>query len=359
MESLGIVLTNPDLTHPRGAQRQVLEFASHWSRLGHEVNVIVGEKATPYAFDGIISIPIHVIGPLTKRRRMPGVGVLDALHTHRTLQRMASAADALRPDIVNAHNHPTQYAPTKSPKAWTCNEPPPWHYFPEPVTLYTTIMRAKDRNAPKTIMALDANMAATIKAAYPDSAVTVTGSGCSLQPLPLRTSKGRHILCVLGNLNHQKRPDAAIQACRKLDATLHIVGSGGDPAHLHALAKHHGVQLRLHHQVTESELLQLYANVDAGIYLPTKQPWGIFPLECILAEKPCIIGTEVGSREVLPTDYPYEARDTKHANRLLQSALNDPKTARIQAAARHLREHYSWGACSLRVLEVLKTAMEN
>lgn len=387
-ERLRIALTNPDLVWPRGAQRQLLMLAREWRTLGHDVSIVVGEKARPYAFDELLEgLTVETTGPwhapLGAIHKLPGSGWLRARHTKRALTRAADALRAVRPDVVNAHNHPAQWTAglLPTPHVWTCNEPPLWHYYPSArnkrVDPWSQALDAKLTAPTRAITVLDSRMAALVQPAYPGIPVHRTGSGCELPgPLPPRgapppagideVGSGFHVVSVLGGLNEQKRPMDAVRALAAAGlraSVLHLVGAADDDTlrALHDEARRGGVALRHYAKLTEAQLLYLYANADAGVFLPENQPWGIFPLEALLAGIPVVVSDETGSLEVLPKGYPFVARvgDVVTAGKHLRAIADAPSDAKpvVEEARGVLRRDHSWAACATRVLDVVKGAL--
>lgn len=373
MESLKIVLANPDLVHPRGAQKQILHLAREWQSVGHEVTVAVGERAKPYQFDELMKgLAVSESGPWTLKRSpgfRPGAGFFDVALLLKNQKRMAAEIRKLKPDVLNAHNHPAQWlahALPEIPTVWTCNEPPPWYYFPTKLTARDEICRRLDSRSRsvRAITALDQTMTTLIRSVYPGIPVHCTGSGCDLPPLPARQEQPAvTIVSVLGSLSLQKRPADVVRAVAGIpNLNLHIVGTGSDAevAALDRLAHSLGVSLHLCGQLSEKELLSLYADCDAGVFVPENQPWGIFPLECILAGIPCVVSNEVGSTSALPFDYPWivPVGDAKVAGDALRRALRANRPKIVEDSAQSLRDNFSWKSCAEKVLQVLKSSMD-
>ncbi len=371
METLKIALANPELVHPRGAQKQVLHFAREWQKLGHEVTVFAGEVARPYQFDNLMEgLPVIETGSWTRKRSpgfRPGAGIFDVGHLLKNQKKMVTNIQLLKPDVLNAHNHPAQwlaYSLPKIPTVWTCNEPPPWYYFQTRFTIQEQISKAFDHRSRRVeaITSLDPTMTTLIRSVYPGIPVHCTGSGCDLPKIgPWEPQLGiNNVLSVLGSLNSQKRPQDVVRAVAGIPyLTLHIVGTGSEAekSSLLKLADSFGIDLVLHGAVTEEKLQYLYSNCNAGVFLPENQPWGIFPLECLLAGIPCVVSNEVGSTSALPSDYPWivPVGDSKSAREALGRALvTDGR--HVKEAAQSLRENFSWKSAAQKVLQVLKSS---
>jgi len=384
-ESLRIAITNPDLVWVRGAQRQVIMLAREWRSLGHEVLIVAGEKASPYAFDHLLEgIDVRTTGAWQRDlglvNKLPGSGALRAIMAKRGVRKASHVLDGWRPDVVNAHNHPAQWTAGLLPDVahvWTCNEPPLWHYYPDANhRLRDPWMRSTDAKLTRTVRAitvLDSRIAGLVKRGYPGIPVHTTGSGCELPgPLPRRgvasdiTRPGFHVVSVLGVLHQQKRPHDTVKAAvlsRIPRTTLHLVGAdpGGIVDELRAEARSGGITLVHHASLSEERLLGLYANADAALFVPENQPWGIFPLEALLAGVPAVLSRETGSLEALPQDYPFvtDVGDAATAAAHLRRIASDPEGAQAatKASAEAIRRDHSWSACARRVLDVLRVAM--
>lgn len=375
---------------PRGAQRQAILLAREWQRAGHDVRIYTSELARPYAFDDLLAElqKVVVTEPWTTHLRhggtLPGSNLVRLAHTHNVLKRLAHHLEKDGIDVIHAHNHPAQWiaASTQIPVVWTCNEPPYWHYYPtlrnklsDPAAQFYD---AKVGKRLHEILVLDSRMAKMVGDAYPHTRIRIVGSGCELPGrLPSRGAAPAlgvpsveadrwNVLTVIGGLYPQKRPlDAvdAVAASGVSGATLHLVGQdlSGMQEVLRKRALDQGVDLRWHPTVSEEHLLYLYANADAALFIPENQPWGIFPLEALLAGVPVVLSDEVGVREVLPENYPYVVRtgDTQAAGRVLSELQKSTsfKHDTVKSAAALVREKYSWTACAARVLDALQSAV--
>lgn len=365
-------------------------LAREWAKAGHEVCIFTSERAQPYAFDDLLAElpPIELTGPWTTNIRrggtLPGSNLVRLAYTRRALSRLARRLEDEGYEVIHAHNHPAQWiaASTKIPVVWTCNEPPYWHYYPtlrnklsDPAA---QLYDAKVGRGLHEILVLDGRMAKMVRDAYPHTRVRIVGSGCELPGLlpphgaapapgvPSVDADRWNVLTVIGGLYPQKRPlDAvdAVAASGVSGATLHLIGQdlSGMQEALRKRASDQGVDLRWHATVSEEHLLYLYANADAALFIPENQPWGIFPLEALLAGLPVVLSDEVGVREVLPENYPYIVRtgDTQAAGQILSELQRESSSTRdiVESAAALVREKYSWGACAARVLDALRAAV--
>lgn len=368
-----IAIANPDLVHPRGAQRQVVRLASEWQRMGHDVSIFVGEKAKPYAFDDAIGdVPVVESGAWHQPVRFGGTVLgRHAIRARRRIKRLADQINAFRPDVVNAHNHPAQWLAgmVQAPVVWTCNEPPIWHYYPKHQG-QDRVQEAIDKRYVrhvKRILVLDEHMRSVTQRAYSRSPVEVVGSGCELPgPLPdiKRDPRDFRVLNVVGVLNRQKRAlDAALAVSAVPNAHLVTIGAPGEEAQaIHTVmrsGRFNNHRWTWHEKVSDAELLEHYATADAAIFVPENQPWGIFPLECILAGVPVVLSDDVGCLDVLE-GYPFVAPtgDWEWAARVLERICLDRNGAReaIRPFADRLRAEHSWRRVAERTLAAMGVA---
>ncbi|HEY8536609.1 MAG TPA: glycosyltransferase family 4 protein [Vicinamibacterales bacterium] len=108
---------------------------------------------------------------------------------------------------------------------------------------------------------------------------------------------GAYVLCV-GRLETVKRPQLAIEAMAHVDppTRLVIAGDGTQRANLEALASRLGVADRVDFlgAVGDEELLSLYADARAVVYVPYDEDFGYVTLEAFLARKPVLTCRDSG-----------------------------------------------------------------
>jgi glycosyltransferase involved in cell wall biosynthesis len=99
-------------------------------------------------------------------------------------------------------------------------------------------------------------------------------------------------------LEPQKRQELLIEAAQHLRTPLKIVlaGGSGDPKRYEALVKKHGVADRvcLRGFVSESEMIDLYADALGVCYLPFDEDYGYVTLEGMLSGKPVVVARDGG-----------------------------------------------------------------
>ncbi|MDQ1640017.1 MAG: hypothetical protein QOF62_3356 [Pyrinomonadaceae bacterium] len=99
-------------------------------------------------------------------------------------------------------------------------------------------------------------------------------------------------------LEPQKRQELLIEAAQHLRTPLKIVlaGGSGDPKRYEALVKKQGVADRvcLRGFVSESEIIDLYADALGVCYLPFDEDYGYVTLEGMLSGKPVVVARDGG-----------------------------------------------------------------
>lgn len=110
----------------------------------------------------------------------------------------------------------------------------------------------------------------------------------------LRHGPFRHLL-MPGRLHRWKRVDLAIEAMRHVSAPVELVisGTGEDAAALRAMAEGEP-RIRFTGRVTDRELVDLYADALAVLFLPRREDLGLITLEAWLAGKPVITCADSG-----------------------------------------------------------------
>ena len=99
-------------------------------------------------------------------------------------------------------------------------------------------------------------------------------------------------------LEPQKRQELLIEAAQYLKSPVKIVlaGSSQNPQHYESLVKEYGVadRVSLRGFVSESEMIELYANALGVCYLPFDEDYGYVTLEGMLSGKPVIVPVDGG-----------------------------------------------------------------
>lgn len=96
----------------------------------------------------------------------------------------------------------------------------------------------------------------------------------------------------------QKRQEILIEAMRHTRTPVKAIlaGSSGNAKHYESLIRQHGVadKISLTGFIEESELIELYANALAVVYLPFDEDYGYVSLEAMIAAKPLVVANDAG-----------------------------------------------------------------
>lgn len=106
---------------------------------------------------------------------------------------------------------------------------------------------------------------------------------------------GQQYFLLPGRLHRWKRVDLALRAMQHLkpDVPLLIPGTGEDESYFRELAKN-DPRITFLGFVTDQELLDLYANALAVLFVPKDEDFGYITIEAMLSHKPVIVCTDSG-----------------------------------------------------------------
>ena len=114
----------------------------------------------------------------------------------------------------------------------------------------------------------------------------------------LRSGEQGDYIFYPSRLEPQKRQELLIEAAQFLQTPVKIVLAGGsrDPKHYESLVRKFKVAERvcLRGFVSESEILDLYANALGVCYLPFDEDYGYVTLEGMLSAKPIVVASDGG-----------------------------------------------------------------
>lgn len=111
----------------------------------------------------------------------------------------------------------------------------------------------------------------------------------------LKTGDKNYYLCV-SRLASAKHIDVAIKAANKMKFSLYVVGKGPEEKYLKSIA---GQTVRFFGEVTDSQLIDLYANCKAFIFCAKDEDFGIVPVEAMGFGKPVIAYKSGGVAETV------------------------------------------------------------
>lgn len=137
-------------------------------------------------------------------------------------------------------------------------------------------------------------------------------------------------------LEPQKRQNLLIEAAQYLSKPVKIVlaGGSGDPKAYESLIKKYGVADRvcLRGFVSESEMIELYANALGVCYLPFDEDYGYVTLEGMLSGKPVVVASDGGGATEF-IEHEREGLIVKPEPRAIAEALDSLHTNRSRAQA--------------------------
>ena len=146
----------------------------------------------------------------------------------------------------------------------------------------------------------------------------------------IRTGPFGDYMLSVGRLESVKRIDLAIRALAHApeDLSLVIAGTGTQRSALEALAASLGVgdRTRFRGEVSDDEVLDLYAGALGVIFPPYDEDFGYVTLEAFLAGKPVVTTTDAGG----PTEFVIDG---------VNGRITAPEPEAIGAAMRELHRH--------------------
>jgi glycosyltransferase involved in cell wall biosynthesis len=155
----------------------------------------------------------------------------------------------------------------------------------------------------------------------------------------LRSGEARDYVLSVGRLETVKRVDLAIRAMADVPGRLSLViaGNGTQREPLQALADSLGVadRVRFAGDVSDDDLLDLYAHSLAVIFPPYDEDFGYVTLEAFLARKPVVTTVDAGGPNEFVVDGE-NGRVTAPDASAIAGAIADLDAGRTRAAA--------WGA---------------
>ncbi len=370
MESLDIALIHPELIYPRGAEKQLAKLAFYLTKSGHNVTIYTFERKRPYIFDNLLE-KCNIIcleKPWIVKTRF--VNCLRWILLARELAGKISD----KHDIINCHNAPAQWVTyfknIKVPVVWTCNEPPFFSFLfiqtLSPIQeLKISILRNLDGELTKNvdkILCLDRKMKKIISEIYKNKHIDVIGSGAELDRKIKHVDNDHVDILFVGPLSMEKRPYDIIEAvgkCKnKAKIRILLIGEDGLMREtILARAKQLEISITLYGNVSDDKLYELYSIADISVFVPSKHPWGIFPLESILAGIPTIISDECGVTEVLTNDMPIvKTGDINQIANLIDDIIENPKEYKkiINKNKIIIKKNYSWRRYSEKMLDIYR-----
>lgn len=167
---------------------------------------------------------------------------------------------------------------------------------------------------------------------------------------------GQEYFLLPGRLHRWKRLDLAINAMRHLagDVPLLVPGTGEDEEHFRKVAQD-DPRITFLGFVSDEELIALYANALAVLFVPKEEDFGYITIEAMLSHKPVIVCTDSGE----PARLVQNGRsgfvvnpDPAEIATAMSMLLADRKLARdMGEAAYHSTPSQSWDTIVERLLD--------
>jgi len=361
---MDIGIVHPELIYPRGAEKQLCKLSYYLNKMGNTVTIYTFEKNENYIFDPLLE-NIEIVS-LNKKWV---VNYYFGYNNVRWKQMIKKLANKLGDhDVINAHNHPSQWIAsyTDIPTVWMCNEPIEYGAYK-----WNNYFHDKDMKLSSNVkltLAFNQGMKDIIQKMYPDNKIELTGSGVDLGRTIEHKNNDYFDSIFVGPLYPKKRQIDIIKAFGAIkdsipNSKLHFVGgevgilSKKYKRDMIQTANQYNVDIKFYDSVSDEELYQLYDIADISVFVPESEPWGIFPLETILGGVPTIISDECGVKEVFPDDKMVveTGNIVEISNKILDVYKNMEYYKNwTEKSSKLIKEEYSWKAYAKRMENFFK-----
>jgi len=210
------------------------------------------------------------------------------------------------------------------------------------------LLRELDRRArPDRVVANSRATAQQLSAALGREDVHVVYPGVdAARFLEPRWTEAPFFLTV-GSLGTHKRHRLALEAISLLEgARLVVVGRGPEQRALERMAAVLGVadRVQIRNDVSDDELVRLYAACRAVLFTPVREPFGMVALEALAAGKPLVAVDQGGFTEVVDASCAalVPAEPEALAGALAALLANPADAARMGEAGHKLARAFSW-----------------
>jgi glycosyltransferase involved in cell wall biosynthesis len=170
------------------------------------------------------------------------------------------------------------------------------------------------------------------------------------------SAAGRFILSV-SRLDRSKRVDLLLEAAaHDLGLQVVVAGDGPDRERLEQVSAQHGLDGRVTFagRVTDSELVDLYANCLAVFYAPVDEDLGLVPYEAFLAGKPVVTTRDAGGPLEVVLDrqngFVCEPVPAAIASACAWLAANPEQASAFGRSGKQAAERITWDAVVERLL---------
>lgn len=366
---MDIGLVHPQIAFSRGAEKQISELAYHLDKMGNDVTlyVIEGNKenfALSNLLENVELVSLDKTWIVWNKNKL-----LSSVNIPRWYKLTKDLSNQLRDhDVLNLHNTPANWLSkfTDIPSVWTCNEPLLFYKTNNIIlSSFLKSYRIFDNNLTQSelICVLDREMKNFISDIY-DNEIEVIGSGAGLlRPIEHIGDDFINII-VIGPICQQRRDFDIVKACALINnpkIKIHFIGKIDDKNLYREMqsfiSSKCNFEVIFHGFVSDDELYHIWDISDLAIMAAESQPWGIFPLEAILAEIPVITSDEVGANEIIDNeDFIYRMGKVEELALKIEDVINNyefykNKTLKLK---KYVDENYSWRGYSKRVYNILK-----
>ena len=181
-----------------------------------------------------------------------------------------------------------------------------------------------------------------------------TAEGGSYQngvgPLPLKIP-GYKIVLYVGRLTLQKGPDYFLRAAKRVldenPKTFFIIAGSGDmERQMIRLAAEIGIAENVFFSgfVRGADLERLYRAADLFVLPSVSEPFGITPLESLLADTPVLISKQSGVSEVITHALKVDFWDTEEmANKIISVLRYPPLKKQLSRSGKEEAQKLTWG----------------
>ena len=342
-----------------GTTIHTYEMARAFKDLGHRVSVITASHPEAPAHEVLDGIEVHrVKRPYSFFSGLKSRDVckdVDAVHGHGICTYGHFKWGPKVPTVVKMHNtwlsEMERYQELKG-------------RAPSSMKLYTSMDRYCTKKADKLICISQYMKRETTRYGIDEEKITVVHNG--IRPEPFRNAKDRRgelglegtVIGYIGRMERHKGVHLLLDAAKDLDASLLLVGGGGELENLKKQAERLGVLKKCiftgylpHEQIPDH-----YASSDIIVYPTNYEPLGNVVLESMAAGKPLVASNVGGIPEIFQEGMGFLMKpDGSDLKEKLEILVNDPGLRdRMGKVGAKAVEQYSWKAVAIATGEVLK-----
>lgn len=224
------------------------------------------------------------------------------------------------------------------------------------------IIQELDRHAKiETLVTNSHMMEGYLESIYGRKADLVAYPGINL-PSDVKGPINNHTALFVGRLWHHKRVDLVIKALSTLAiGNLIIVGEGPEKKKLKKLVSQLGLKSRVKflNSLSNAKLEEMYRSVTCGVYTPTREPFGIMPLEAASYGLPVVVTEDGGYTEALDETCAHIVPpDPRQIAEALDAVFSDyENTCLMGAAGRKKVEDFTWDHTASALTKLFKQTL--